>query len=225
MKKLLDLFCGAGGAATGYHQAGINQITGIDNRPQPRYPFQFIQADALEYLTQHGHQYDIIHASPPCQAYSRLKGLTTSNYPKLITPLRRILKQLQKPYIIENVPEAPLENPLTLCGTMFGLRLIRHRAFETNPTIWWPPAPCNHWGRASSCFMRDDRGKRVSASFDNTDFISVTGAGYKVAHGRIAMGIDWMTRDELSQAIPPAYTKWLGEQILKKIGENNANKN
>jgi DNA (cytosine-5)-methyltransferase 1 len=145
--KLLDLFCGAGGAAMGYYRAGFEDITGVDNKPQPNYPFEFILGDALEYVIDHGAEFDVIHASPPCQAYSITKSLPwVDDYPELIEPLRNLLKETDKPYVIENVLGAPLINPLELCGSMFGLPLIRHRLFECNPPIWFPPQPhaCKH---------------------------------------------------------------------------------
>ena len=131
--KLLDLFCGAGGAAMGYHRAGFDDITGVDIKPMPRYPFKFIQGDALEYLAAHGAEYDVIHASPPCQAYSIMQHANhmRKDHPDLVDSVRDALKQTGKPWIIENVPGAPLIDPILLCGLSFGLRVIRHRLFES----------------------------------------------------------------------------------------------
>lgn len=218
--RLLDLFCGAGGAAMGYYWAGFTEIVGVDNRPQPRYPFEFVLGDALGYVEKHGREFDLIVASPPCQGYSRLKSLTTKKYPKLIGETREALQATARPYIIENVRDAWREmiNPIMLCGTMFpGLRVQRHRLFECSPVVWFPPAPCHHWGRCGNQRLLNERGKRVAQSFKNCDFISVTGNGYIRDDARIAMGIDWMTQKELSQAIPPAYTEWLGRQIINRI--------
>jgi DNA (cytosine-5)-methyltransferase 1 len=210
--KLLDLFCGAGGAGMGYHRAGFN-VTGVDIRPMPRYPFAFIQADALEYLAEHGAEYDVIHTSPPCQAYSVTSAMPgVGQYPELVEPVRELLISIGKPYIIENVPGAPLINPIELCGTMFDLPLIRHRRFETRPPIWFPPAPhaCKHLYTASS--------RSYSTFANGATAITVAGHNYILEEGKQAMGIDWMTnRDELSEAIPPAYTEWIGKQILAGV--------
>ncbi len=222
IKKLraLDLFCKAGGTSMGLHRAGF-EMTGVDIEPQPRYPFDFVQGDALGYLAQHGHEFDLIVAGPPCQMYSVTKGLSNKTYPDLVEITRIALIRTNRPYIIENVPGAPLINPIKLCGTMFpGLRVIRHRLFECLPPLWFPPGPCQHWGTASA----SGRGKKpgneigyIPGSLENFDFITVTGSDYIAADGRIAMGIDWMVKTELSQAIPPAYTEWLGKQIIKLI--------
>lgn len=184
--KLLDLYCGAGGAAMGYYRAGFTEIVGVDNRPQKRYPFEFVLGDALEYCRRYGHLFDLVVGSPPCQPYTRLHALVTGDYPKLISATGQAMIATGRPYIIENVSDAWREmiNPIKLCGTMFpGLRVQRHRSFECNPVIWWPPGPCQHWGKCGNRHMVNDRGKRVSQSFQNCDFISVTGNGYIVADG------------------------------------------
>lgn len=205
----------------GYYRAGFNEIVGIDTQPQPRYPFTFVQADALEYLAAHGHEFDAIHASPPCQGYSLTKNIhkyqpSKKQHPKLIEPVRKLLEATGKPYVIENVIGAPLLEPLMLCGTMFGLRVQRHRIFETNPPIYFTSYSCNHWGKTCSNSARK-RNRRVQQSFELAPFLTVAGHDYKTSEGRIAMGIDWMTRDELSQAIPPTYTEWIGHRILAVI--------
>ena len=210
--KLLDLFCGAGGAGMGYHRAGFD-VTGVDINPQPRYPFDFVQGDALQYLAVHGDEYDVIHASPPCQEYSTTKSLpNVGTYPELIEPVRELLLAIGKPYVIENVPLAPLQNPIMLCGSMFGLQLIRHRKFETRPVIWFPPGPCQ-------CRHLYTNSARGYSSFDKgATAITVAGNNYNPSDGKTAMGIDWMqTRDELSEAIPPAYTEWIAKQLLKAL--------
>ncbi len=132
------------------------------------------------------------------------------------------MQLIGKPYVIENVPGAPLVNPITLCGTMFGLQVIRHRLFECSPAIWGPTAQCQHVGRASAC----GRGKSkqnptgyIAGSLDNFEFITVTGNDYIYQDGQKAMEIDWTTKKELSQAIPPAYTKWIGNQMRSAIDE------
>lgn len=211
--KLLDLFCGAGGAAMGYYRAGVHNITGVDIHPQHHYPFKFVLGDALEYVKQHGHEYDIIHASPPCQAHSQLRYCNHKTYPSLIEPLREILNAINKPYVIENVVGAPLQNPVRLCGTMFGLKVYRHRLFETNPMIIFVP---KHYPHHDNC---PGRGRGISSK----GFISVTGnGGYGIPNGisyaRKAMGIDWMNNKELSQAIPPLYTEYICKQLFAHLG-------
>lgn len=118
--RLLDLFCGAGGAGEGYRRAGF-EVVGVDIKPQPKNPHRFIQGDALEYLAEHGGEYDAIHASPPCQAHCDLKHMwNAKDNPDLIGPTRELLQKIGRPYIIENVEGAPLISPIILCGTMFG---------------------------------------------------------------------------------------------------------
>ncbi len=206
--RLLDLFCGAGGAGDGYHRAGFD-VTGVDINPQPRYPFAFVQGDALEYVAAHGREYDLIHASPPCQAHMRLRHWTKKEYPDLVAATRAALTATGRPYVIENVPDAPLINPVMLCGSMFGLRVIRHRIFETSARLAFPPATCSHPKGAVG--RRGNEGTR--------EWITVTGHFSGVEKARQAMGIDWMTQRELSQAIPPAYTEWLGTRILELMAE------
>jgi len=196
--KLLDLFCGAGGASVGYRRAGF-EVVGVDINPQTNYPYEFILADALKFDLR---SFDAIHASPPCQNYcwcttkARNQGKT---YPDLIEPIRNRLIDSGKPYVIENVVGAPLLNPTYLEGTMFGLGVIRRRLFETN---WWLPQP-----------MYISRKGTVR---DRTYF-SVAGNGgdgsNRVDDWRKAMGINWMTRAEIKQAIPPAYTEYIGQYL------------
>jgi DNA (cytosine-5)-methyltransferase 1 len=211
--KLLDLFCGAGGAGMGYHLAGF-QVVGVDISPMPRYPFEFHQADALEFLALHGSEFDVIHASPPCQRYSAITHAKKAEYmhPDLIPITREMLQKTGKPYVIENVPRAPLVNPLVLCGTMFGLHVIRHRLFECNPAIYFRhPCQCKN-------VHTQIGGKHGFLGGTYQDkmqgFITVIGATYSLEVGQWAMGIDWMSRKELSQAIPPAYTKYIGGLLL-----------
>lgn len=196
----------------GYHRAGF-EVVGVDLNPQPHYPFEFHQCDALEFLQQHAAGFDVIHASPVCKGYSHLRGLWQDRkYPNQIPALREALKVTNKPYIIENVVGAPLIEPIMLCGSMFDLRVYRHRLFECNPQIHVTPPPCNHWGKASGNNARKGK-KRVTPNLQDFDIITVTGHDFILADARVAMGIDWMSAKEISQAIPPAYTEWLGKQF------------
>ena len=208
-RKGLDLYCGQGGCSVGYARAGFD-MTGVDIKPQPRYPYRFVQADALTYLAEHWWEYDFIHASPPCQGYSITKNLktVTADHPMLIEVVRKALIETGKPYVIENVPGAPLISPLMLCGSMFGLGVLRHRLFECNPPIWFPPASCNHDGKVLPIWWKSRMRELLAGKVYR--YITVVGRSYLMPEARRAMGIDWMTRDGLSQAIPPAYTEFVG---------------
>jgi DNA (cytosine-5)-methyltransferase 1 len=208
--RLLDLFCGAGGAAVGYHRAGFDEIVGVDVNRQRRYPFEFVQADALEYLAEHGHEFDAIHASPPCQAYTSLRHLTKKEYPDLVAPTRELLDASGRPWVIENVPGSPLGYAIFLCGTMFGLRVYRHRRFEASFLILQPDHP-RHRVLAGAPGTKGGRGRK--AHYMGGGFVTV--AGNVGSYAGPAMGIDWMTGDELSQAIPPAYTEWIGRRLMQ----------
>ncbi len=199
---MLDLFCGAGGCAVGYHRAGFD-VTGVDIAPQPRYPFPFVQADALEYVAAHGREFDVIHASPPCQAYSRTQRIHGKEYPDLLAATRRALEATGRPWVIENVEEAPLGG-IVLCGTFFGLKVLRHRRFESSELLLCG-YQCRH--------PKDNRCVQVGRPICAGQFVTVAGniSGVKLA-GK-AMGIDWMIRRELTQAIPPAYTEFIGRQL------------
>lgn len=211
--KLLDLYCGAGGASMGYHQAGF-EVTGIDINRQKRYPFRFIQMDALEVSPSFLAGFDVIHASPPCQKYSDLQKRTGLDYPDLIQPTRQILLNSGKPYVIENVDTAPLLNPVMLCGRMFPeLKVYRHRLFESNIEIEIPIHPIH-----DKLVFTYDKRKYHYKKFDNGMFIQVTGGGNgTIQQKRAAMDIDWMIHKEINESIPPAYTKYIGEQIWKKM--------
>lgn len=206
----------------GYHQAGF-EVVGVDHRPQPRYPFRFVQADALEYLTEHGHEFDAIHASPPCQGYSAmacLPWLRDKDYPRLIEPVRAALNAIGRPWVIENVDRAPLLNGITLCGTMFGLKLYRHRRFESSVLLLAPPHLKHREVICGSRYVSDryrSPGGRQTHLPNDNGFISVVGHMGREAFAAAcaAMEIDWMTPAELSQAIPPAYTKHVGAQLLR----------
>jgi DNA (cytosine-5)-methyltransferase 1 len=217
--KLLDLFCGAGGAAMGYYRAGFD-VVGVDIKPQPRYPFEFHQADALEFCAAHGTEFDVIHASPPCQAYSITRNLKTSrsNHPDLVALTRENLRATGLPFVIENVPGAPLVNPLMLCGSMFGLGVIRHRLFETNPVFWFAPMTCKH-GDVLPMWWKSRR--KALAAGRTFEYITVAGKSFLMHEAKTAMGIDWMTREGIAQAIPPAYTEYIGRLLLAALPPNN----
>jgi DNA (cytosine-5)-methyltransferase 1 len=207
--RLLDLFCCAGGAGMGYAQAGFD-VVGVDINPQPRYPFEFVQADALGLSHEFLGLFDAIHASPPCQAYSNAQRLRQNEHPDLIAQVRGMLLRTGAPYVIENVPGSPLAPTATvLCGSMFPeLRVYRHRWFETNWSCEQPPLTC--WGHHPNQV-------KMGRPVKDGDFIQVVGNFSGVEYARKAMGIDWMTRNELREAIPPAYTKHLGEQLVLHI--------
>ncbi len=208
--RLLDLFCGAGGAAMGYHRAGF-EVVGVDIRPQPNYPFEFHQADALDYLprlmsTNSRGGIDVIHASPPCQAYTKAQKLQGNAHADLVGHTRELLEATRLPYVIENVVGAPLINPVRLEGAMFGLNTNRPRLFETNwpvemPVLIPPPLPQAKMGRPPK----------------PGEAIQVVGHFSDVPAGRKAMGIPWMNQGELAQAIPPAYTDFIGSQLLDHL--------
>jgi len=196
----------------GYHRVGFD-VVGVDIAAMPRYPFQFVQGDALEYLRDHGHEFDAIHASPPCQDHCSLSQQWKNKgrvYPNLIPETRVALLELEKPYIIENVAgaRAHLISPIVICGSMFPeLRVYRHRLFESSFQIKVPlHEPHN-----------DNTPKGGSGKTSNKGFISVTGNCRPLSYCKRAMGIDWMQRDQLSQAIPPAYTQFIGKQLLEHL--------
>lgn len=210
--RLLDLFCCAGGAGVGYSQAGFD-VVGVDIAPQPRYPFEFIQADVSALDVDFLRTFDAIHASPPCQIHSitaKLNPKSAAKHGDFIDITREKLVASGKPYVIENVPGAPLLNPVVLCGTMFGLRVFRHRLFESNVFIL-VPSHQSHRGTTNSS-------RTYSTFAGGADMICVAGHNFKRVDGAAAMGIDWPARrEEIAQAIPPAYTRFIGEQLLAHL--------
>lgn len=211
---ILDLYCGAGGAGMGYYQAGFN-VVGVDLFQFKRYPFFFLQDDALHLLdgliTSEGWtQFAAIHASPPCQAFTPATRIRQNDHPDLIGPTRERLEAIGLPYVIENTLGSPLIDPQMLCGAMFPeLRVYRHRLFETNwpwPTPYHPQHthPITKMGRPPV----------------DGEFMHVVGNFSGVQAAREAMGIDWMTRNELREAIPPAYTKHIGKWLMLHISAN-----
>lgn len=229
--KLLDLFCCAGGAGMGYHRAGF-EVVGVDLHPQPRYPFEFRQADVLSLdAVEIAREFDAIHASPPCQAHTAMKTMHNAReHLDLVPETRALLNATGLPWIMENVVGAPLQSPILLCGTMFGLgvedaELRRHRLFETSFPIALTPQ-CQHGGRATigvyGGHVRNRQRARTIGIYgegcrDSRRKLDKGVPDFTAEQGRIAMGIDWMTLAELSQAIPPAYTEWLGRQLLDHI--------
>lgn len=203
--RVLDAFCCQGGAATGYHQAGFDVI-GVDLAPQPRYPFEFIQGDAVQFIAEHGHKFDLIHASPPCQAFTEAQKLRGNDHPDLIGPTREAMQAAGRPFVIENVEGARAllaPDAVLLCGAMFGLRTYRHRLFETS----WPAAQRHH-PRHIAPLAKMGRPPRPG------EFMHVVGNFSGVDLAREVMGMPWADRDGLREAIPPAYTRHVADQFL-----------
>ncbi|NUN02135.1 MAG: DNA cytosine methyltransferase [Bryobacteraceae bacterium] len=236
--RLLDLFCGAGGAAHGYVLAGF-EVVGVDIKPQPRYLLsgasEFYQADALEFCAECGQEFDAIHASPPCQRYTALaKMWNVREYPDLVAPTRDALIATGVAWVIENVPGAPLRDPFMLCGSMFRLgckdaELRRHRYFEA-PCLTVMAPPCDHGWKARTCAVyghaggKSHRQRRTIGDYgghgrDRRRQFNCQ--GFSTAARSEAMGIGWMTGAELSQAIPPAYTQFIGERLMAHLKEQD----
>jgi DNA (cytosine-5)-methyltransferase 1 len=214
---LLDLFCGAGGASVGYWLAGFNVI-GVDIEPQPHYPFTFFLSDALDYLEKYGFGgFAAAHASPPCQAHSDLQKQSKISYPDFIAPTREAFQDAGIPWVIENVEGAPLIDPVKLCGAsdrFHGLRVIRHRLFESNVPLRPAPCPSKH----PLVFTYDRRKPHFGKLDQDHSFVQVTGGGNcTIENARSAMGIDWMTKKEINEALPPLYTHWVGQDLMKKV--------
>jgi DNA (cytosine-5)-methyltransferase 1 len=215
--RLLDLFCGAGGTARGYHDAGF-EVVGVDIEPQPNYPYAFVQHDALTLDPAFVAQFDAVHASPPCQKHTAAAPLQGLNHADLIPGTREMLRRSGLPYVIENVPGAPLIYPVTICGLALDCNVKRHRLFESNFLISGTECPKGHPGDWLIVFgysaLRRSRGQGTGPKKDRGK-----SKGKSVPHGEAsaAMGIDWMSRMELSQAIPPAYTQFIGKQLLAHL--------
>lgn len=224
---LLDLFCGAGGAAMGYHRAGFD-VVGVDIKPQPRYPFRFIQADAMTFPLE---GYDAIHASPPCQAFSTLRVMPNARrHDDLLTSTRARLHSIYAPWVIENVVGAPVEtrppsffsdsSGVLLCGTMFDLHngsheLRRHRLFESTTPMVQPD--CRHARPVIGFYGDHARTRQRTIAGNRNRGGDITGSSRKLALVKELMGIDWMAWPEANQAIPPAYTEFVGRQLLAAL--------
>lgn len=208
--RLLDLFCGQGGAGMGYMRAGWD-VTGVDIDPQLRYPFEFHQLDALKFLLEHHHEFDAFHASPPCQAFTNAQRIQGNDHPDFVKSIRAAFDLIGKPYVIENVEGAPLRAPVVLCGAMFGLRTYRHRLFESNMPIEAPAHP-EHVARNTKM------GRRVQPG----EFMHVVGNFSGVELAREVMGMPWATRDGLREAIPPAYAEHIGRQLIATLASEVA---
>ncbi|MEH6374589.1 SAM-dependent methyltransferase [Streptomyces sp. KLMMK] len=208
--RLLDLYCCQGGAGMGYYLAGFD-VTGVDIRPQPRYPFTFVQADAIDYVQVHGAEFDFIHASPPCQHDSECQRLHGNAHPDLIAPTRAALEATGRPWVIENVGGAlpKLRNAVMLCGAMFGLETYRHRHFEPGGGFSFvPPSHPAH------TVPQAKMGRPVPPGH----FGQFIGNFSGVALARRVMGVPWMNRDGIRECIPPAYTHRVGISCLAGAG-------
>lgn len=215
--RVLDLFCGAGGAGEGYRRVGF-EVMGVDIEHH-NYPCgTFEQADAMDVLravVASEHNVDVIHLSPPCQRWSTSTA-NQDKHPDYIAPMRPLLKEWVAGggvYVIENVPRAPLVDPIRLCGSSFGLMVRRHRMFESNVSL--DTLPCDHKAQGTPVGVYGDHP-------DSREFLRPDGTrrGAKartLEEGQRAMGIDWMTWKDLTEAIPPAYTEYIGRQIMEKV--------
>jgi len=225
MKKpvLLDTYCGAGGCSVGYARAGF-KVIGVDKDPQPNYPFQFFRHDAIDFINKYGKDFAVIHASPPCQKFSNSTAVHRSqgaNYEDLTQPTRAALIATGKPWIMENIPGAPIRPDLKLSGYHFGLGVIRWRWFELGRLFILQPGHLRPIGNTITGEYisvvgngGQNRGQARSSEVKNW-------RGSWRATGAEAMGIDWMTWHEMTQAIPPAYTQFIGEQIITQFSRKN----
>lgn len=216
--RILDAFCGAGGAAVGYARAGFD-VVGVDIAPQPNYPFEFARYDALDFIAEHWREFDAIHASPPCQGYLNLGKVNeklgrTASHRRLIAETRRLLLAAGLPYVIENVSDAraELHDPIRLCGTSYWLPLRRHRLFESNVPL--EGLPCKHNRFREPKYWTS---WRPNGEHRLSTVVQVYGNAGGREHWPAAMGIDWMTSAELVEAIPPAFTHHVGVQLAAHL--------
>ncbi|KFF96901.1 hypothetical protein IQ62_33830 [Streptomyces scabiei] len=203
--RLLDTFCCQGGAAMGYHLAGFD-VVGVDIHPQPRYPFTFIQAEAVAFIRECGADFDFIHASPPCQHDSACQRIQGNQHPDLIAPTRAALETTGRPWVIENVKGAvpKLRAPAMLCGAMFGLATYRHRYFETGGFTLPQPAHPAHLAPQA----------KMGRPIPPGHFGQFVGNFSGVDHARRVMGVLWMNRDGIRECVPPAFSQWIATQFL-----------
>lgn len=217
--RLLDLFCCAGGAAMGYYRAGFD-VVGVDINPQPNYPFEFRQADALAYLlTADLSSFAFIHASPPCQGYLNLGAVNrklgrTYDHPDLIAATRRLLQMTGKPYVIENVADAKPQmiGPVRICGTGLGRPIRRHRLFESNVPI--AGVPCAHKAFSEPKYWT---GWRPNGEHRLSTVVQIYGNAGGREHWPAALDVDWMTAKEMTECVPPAYTLHIGDQLMSGL--------
>lgn len=245
MKKrvfnMVDLFSGAGGTAMGFWQAAPFNIVGVDKQEQPHYPFTFRRDDAMELLSKRVDVFknwaDVVNVAPPCQGYSITSSLHNYEYPLLITPIRELLTAIDIPYVIENVEEArwDMKDPIMLCGSSFGLRVRRHRLFESNMPL--KGLPCDHrWQDEHRPYRIHVSAGRNKDGWRKSGIQPVHGSGHNhpssntpdeitshrsLFYKSVAMGIDWMSNEEINQAIPPAYTRYLGGQVYDYLLANS----
>lgn len=213
--RLLDLFCCQGGASMGYSLAGF-EPTGVDIDPQPHYPFRFARAGFREFFWNHCHEYQAWHASPPCQAFTNAQKIRGNRHPDFVAETRSLFTEANRyrlaygyspvPWVIENVPGAPLDDPVELCGSMFGLRTYRHRLFESNIPLTTPDHPA-HIAKTT----------KMGRAPRDGEFLHIVGNFSGVDLGRDVMGMPWATRDGLREAIPPAYAEFIGSQIIDQL--------
>lgn len=223
--KLLDLYCGEGGCSMGYHLAGFD-VTGVDIVRMERYPFEFVQASALSLPASYLLQFDAIAASPPCKVHTAMRMFSSAHHRDLLPATRSLLNFVGKPFVMENVPGAPMIRPITLCGSMFGLNVRRHRLFESNIKLEQPK--CDHAGqKANSPGYKVLQYHSGQPREHTASVVSVYGRGNGYGEGetelwRKVMDMPWASKDGLAQAIPPAYTKFIGQQLLAHLGYDPA---
>jgi site-specific DNA-cytosine methylase len=201
--RILDLCCGPGGAGKGYSRAGY-RVVGVDIKPQPSYPFEFHQADALTYPLD---GFNVIHASPPCQRWAEAgtDRKLAEEHPDLLTPIRERLKAWGRPYVIENIPTAPMEDSILLCGSTFGLPIVRHRRFEVWPALGLVPSSCHQ--------------RKFNRSVGHPGTYPYATGSWEAAWREHVLPVvwPWMTLAEAGEAIPPQYTTFIGEQLLQHL--------
>ena len=195
----------------GYHQAGF-EVVGVDIAPQRTYPFDFHQADALQFVKEAWQDFDVIHASPPCQRYSNAQRIRHNDHPDLVAPTRSALEETGLPFIIENVMGAPLKNPIMLCGAMFGIETYRHRLFEFGGglTVPEPPHP-EHVAKTTKMGRWPQPG----------EYMHIVGNFCNVDRARKIMEMPWANRDGLREAIPVSYSRYIGKFAFEEWLENS----